>query len=369
MDKPVRFFECLIPVTICNLECSYCYVIQENNRTMKLSQLDYPPEIIAKALRKERVGGTCFFSICGSGETLMQKEVVSIVKLLLQEGHYVNITTNGTLTNRFDEIISECPDNIQHLHISFSFHYIELKKKNLLDTFFSNIKKMKSAGASFLLQMNLCDDYIPYIDEIKEIAKKETGAYPQVALTRDESARPMQIMSKLTDAEYYAHGDKFNSPLFDFTYKNFNVKRNEFCYAGDWSFVLNLQTGCLKKCYANDEDMQNIFKDVNSPINFNAVGNNCKNLYCVNSSHFMSLGIIPEIKTPTYAALRNRKNAGWYNTEMEEFLSSKLSDSHKQYSPIKKIRVNYGTVYNALRQKCHKIKLKILNKICKRLIA
>ena len=30
-----RFFECLIPVTICNLECEYCYVIQREYRNMK----------------------------------------------------------------------------------------------------------------------------------------------------------------------------------------------------------------------------------------------------------------------------------------------------------------------------------------------
>ena len=29
MDKIKRFFECLIPVTICNLKCEYCYIIQE----------------------------------------------------------------------------------------------------------------------------------------------------------------------------------------------------------------------------------------------------------------------------------------------------------------------------------------------------
>ena len=31
-----RFFECLIPVTVCNLKCDYCYVIQEHNRLMKM---------------------------------------------------------------------------------------------------------------------------------------------------------------------------------------------------------------------------------------------------------------------------------------------------------------------------------------------
>ena len=340
MDKPKRFFECLLPVTVCNLKCPYCYIIQENRRKMKLAEMQYSPKHIAQALRKERVGGICWISICGAGETLVQRESIEIVQYLLEEGHYVNITTNGTLSNRFDELIEKCKDNIRHLHISFSMHYLELKKHELLETFFSNIIKMQNAGASILVQLNLCDAYMPFIEEIKEMSRQKLGAYPQVALTRDESVRPMKIWSDKTDKEYLEEGEKFDSPLFRFTYKNFNVKRKEFCYAGDWSGVLNLQTGWLSKCYVNLEG-QNIFKDISEPINFEAVGHDCKNVYCVNSSHFMSLGVIPELETPTYAQLRNREEANWYNEEMKMFLNRKLEESNSKYSIFKKMKLYY----------------------------
>lgn len=333
-----RFFECLLPVTSCNLKCSYCYVIQEGRRKMQLAELPYSPEHIAKALRAERVGGVSWISICGAGETLIQEEVVEIVRLLLLEGHYINITTNGTLTNRFDQIIEACGDSIKRLHFSFSLHYLELKRLNLLDTFFDNIKKVKKAGASFVLQINLVDEYVPYIEEIKERSLSEVGAFPQVALTRDESTRPMKILSSLSDEEYYLQGRRFESELFEFTYKNFNVKRNEFCYAGDWSGVLNLQTGWLSKCYANTEG-QNIFADINEPIHFEAIGKHCRNYYCINSSHFMSLGIIPSIASPSYADLRNRRHAGWYNDEMEKFLNEKLYENNSRYGLGKQIKI------------------------------
>lgn len=58
------------------------------------------------------------------------------------------------------------------------------------------------------------------------------------------------------------------------------------------SGVLNLQTGELKKCYAN-LDSVNIFENIDEPIRFEPVGRKCHNIYCVNSSHFMSLGVIP----------------------------------------------------------------------------
>ena len=62
---------------------------------MKPAVLKYSPKHIAYSLRKERLGGTSWISICGAGETLVPEEIVELVKLLLQEGHYVNITTNG----------------------------------------------------------------------------------------------------------------------------------------------------------------------------------------------------------------------------------------------------------------------------------
>jgi organic radical activating enzyme len=331
MEGIKRFFECLLPVSVCNLECEYCYIIQDKRRKMELAQMKYSPAHIAKAMRKERLGGTCLISICGAGETLVQEEAVEIAGLLLKEGHFVNITTNGTLSNRFDALIAACGENIDRLHISFSLHYVELIKKGWVTRFFDNVCKMRDAGASILVQMNLCDAYVPYIDEIKQITMDRVGAWPQAALTREQRDKPITIYTAGSRSEYLRQGSRLESPLFDFTVTNFNVKRKEFCYAGAWSGVLNLATGKLRKCYANGEDVD-IFADVNTPIDFSPVGWECRNAYCVNSSHFMSLGVIPSVKTPSYSELRNRSHAGWQTPKMERFLNTRLYDSNPQYS-------------------------------------
>ena len=31
-----RFIECTVPVTVCNMKCSYCYVMQEGRRSNKM---------------------------------------------------------------------------------------------------------------------------------------------------------------------------------------------------------------------------------------------------------------------------------------------------------------------------------------------
>lgn len=351
MEQIKRFFECLLPETVCNMKCSYCYVIQRNNRKMKLADLRYTPEQIGAALTRKRLGGTCYFSICGAGETTAQPEIAEIAFRILEQGHFVNITTNGTLTVSIKNIIKRCEPYAERLHFAFSLHYLELCRMNMLDLFFENIRMVRKAGASFLVQLNLCDEYIPYLDEIMKICKKEIGAYPQLAATRKEEAglRKIKLMTNRTVDEYSQLGLLFQSPLFNFTMKNFNVKRKEFCYAGDWSGQLDLSTGIYRRCYCSYLK-QNIFEDPNKPIKFLAVGNMCGSPFCMNSSHFLSLGSIPELKTPTYAELRNREEANWYTETMKEFLSTKLSDANQEYTMPKKLKSNLiGAMDNTVR--------------------
>ncbi len=342
MNKIKCFIECLLPVTACNLKCDYCYIIQRDQRKLKIPQLKYSPEIIGKCLSVKRFGGTCYFSICGAGETLIPQYTIPIVKNILEQGHFVNITTNGTLTQRFEELFTLPNNLLERLNISFSFHYIELKRLNLLDVFFDNILKCKKNNISFVVQIQLCDEYIKHIDEIKRICFEKIGAYPQVAATRKENKnlKEFELLTDLSEDEYILKGKEFNSPLFDFTMKNFNVKRKEFCYAGDWSFVLNLLSGKLCKCYGMYNG-QNIFENPNKKIKFEAIGTNCPSKFCLNSSHFMSFGVIPSIVTPNYGDLRNREEANWYSSlKIIEAFSSKLQESNKEYSKFKKIYIN-----------------------------
>ena len=55
--------------------------------------------------RKIAGGGNAYFSICGAGETTLQNEIADITYSILKNGHYVNITTNGTIEKRLKEIL------------------------------------------------------------------------------------------------------------------------------------------------------------------------------------------------------------------------------------------------------------------------
>lgn len=358
MDRIKRFIECLIPVTACNLKCSYCYVIQRHNRKGKIAKLKYSPEQIGAALNKERWGGVCYFSICGAGETTLQPGLEDIIYNILLQGHYVNITTNGTVTQRIKSILEKNKKFVTHLHFAFSFHYLELKRLGLLETFFNNVQMARDAGASIIVQFNMCDEYVPYLEDIKELCVKHIGAMPQVAATRKEQSglQKIELLTQYSEEKYRSFGKKFDSPLFDFTMENFNVKRKEFCYAGDWSAILDLSTGIMRRCYSSYL-YQNVFQNPYEKIRFLAMGNKCGSPFCMNSSHFMSLGVIPEIVTPTYAQLRNREEAHWYSQEMQEFLSTKLQDSNTQYSMKKKKISNIvGVADGIVRKVYHRYK-------------
>lgn len=332
-DKIHRFVECTVPISNCNLKCEYCYVIQENRRNTKTNSFLLKPREIGKAFSQKRWGGVMLVNLCGFGETLIPKQMPDIIYYILNEGHYINVTNNGTQTERFNEIIKYPKEMLSRLSFSFSLHYVELKKKGLLEVFAENAKKVREAGCSYLIQINLCDTYIELKDEITEYCLKNFNALPQVALTRDEtkSKEEFYIYSQRTNEEYFEEGRKYHSPLFEFTLKNFNVKRTEFCYAGDWSFKLDLASGDLRSCYFT-RPHYNIYDDLNEEIPINTVGENCGWKYCINSSHFMSLGVIPSVDTPTYGALRNREEANWYSKTMISFLESKFNESNDEYS-------------------------------------
>ena len=343
MDKIKRYIECHVPVTTCTLRCSYCYITQHRLFEGPLPEFRYSPEHVRKALSKERLGGVCLINLCGAGETLLAKEVVEYARAFLEEGHYVMIVTNGTISKRFDDIASFPAHLKKHLFFKFSYHYLELKQRGLLDVFFNNIRKVRDAGCSFTLELTPSDDMVPYIDEIKQRAIAELGAPNHVTIARDERTKNrLPMLTQLSRQNYIDTWKTFDSALFDYKLTIFGHKRREFCYAGDWSFCVNLATGKMKQCYRTYY-RADIFRDITKPIPFRAIGNCCKEHHCYNGHSLIVLGDIPSQSTPTYAQLRNRQSLGgseWLRPEMKSFMSTRLKESNTEYTLWKKIKAN-----------------------------
>lgn len=326
-----RFIDIHVPITSCNFKCHYCYVTQTCKNNTEKVEFKYSVEVVRQALSKDRMGGVCLFNVCGLGETLIPEELLPYIKALLQEGHFVMIVTNGTLTKRFEEIAKFEPVLLSRLFFKFSFHFLELKRLNLMNVFISNVKLMRAVGCSFTIEVTPNDELEPHIDEIKRICLEEFGAWPHVTIPRKENDKTIPLLSKHTFEEFCNIWGVFDSELFEFKKSIWGVKRKEFCHAGEWSGLLNLGTGIWQPCYVRLQK-RNIFENVNEPFEFYPVGCHCQLPHCYNGHSFLTLGDIPSINTFHYADVRDRQcsdGSHWLNSITLDFYNERLEDKNE----------------------------------------
>lgn len=339
--KIKKFLDCYIPTETCNFRCHYCYISQHRKFNNKIAEFKYSPEYIGKAFSKERLGGTCLINLCAGGETLIAEAVIDVVKALLEQGHYVMIVTNGSLTKRFEKIAKFPKELLNRLFFKFSFHYLELCRLKMLDTFFDNVKMMRDAGTSYTVEITPSDELEGHIQEIIDISMEKIGTLPHITIGRKDS-NDIPPLTEHKFEDYKKIWEVFDSKLFDFKYEIFGKKRKEFCYAGDWSLYINLVTGSIKQCYCGME-IGNIYEDIDKTLKLLAIGNNCKQPHCYNGHAFLALGNIVELETPTYDMLRNRVDANgnqWLTNDMKNFMRHKLKEANKEYTNKEKILVN-----------------------------
>ena len=329
-DRLKKYFDIDVPVTTCNLQCNYCYITHRNHASAEVKPLDYTLPHIRKALSRERLGGTCLLNLCGRGETLLAPYIVNLTRELLEEGHYVMLVTNGLPTKRIKELTEEIPVELQkQLIIKISFHFMELKSKGLLDKYFDNIRLIEGSNISFTVELTPSDDAIPYIDEIKKVCLKNLGALCHITVARDRTKPGIPILSSLSREDYIKVWGQFDSPLFDFKMRIFGESRKEFCYNGLWGGHINMENGSLSQCYRLRPTR--IFDNLSAPIDFWPVGK-CEMAHCYNGHSWLTLGMIPELITPTYLEMRDRVTIDgrhWVGEEMRQFMSQKLSDNNE----------------------------------------
>lgn len=327
-------------MSACNFRCDYCYLSQRKSCFEgKQITWNYSPEYIRRAFSKKRLGGICYFNLCADGETLLVKDFPLYVKAILAEGHFVEIITNASLSFKLKELLSVLnEDELSRTSFKCSLHYLELKKRNLLETFAKNVNCIWDAGASATVEIVGSDIYLPYIDEIKKYSIKNFGALPHATIARND-ADARKLLTNMTDDEYYDVWGSFDSPFFDFKKTIFGIKRKEFCYAGMWSLYVDLNTGESTQCYISNFT-QNIYKNIDRPIKWRPICE-CNDYHCYNGHSFLCIGLIPALDAPCYGTvMRNRlninTNKNWYTNRALSFFDSKLSESNQEISMFSK---------------------------------
>ncbi len=329
-EKVMKYIDCAVPYNSCNLKCNYCYIRQHGDfRNNEL--LLHTPEFIRCALSKDRLGGRALINFCGAGETMLCKELIPIIRELLEEGHYISIVTNGTVTGAFDEMRS-CGLDLSRVFIKFSFHYLELKRLRLLERYARNVNDMWDAGCSVSVELVPDDILIPFIPEIKEFSMENFGAYPHCTVPRDETVQTLDVLTKLPLEDYRSVWGQFDSAMFDYKMETINQKRFEDCKAGLYAFHMNLESGDAYMCIGDNPWLDNLYEDLARPIPFKAIGHKCRLPYCYNCHSYQALGLIEELTAPTYYQVRDRETVDgrhWISDTIKNIFVQRLYENNR----------------------------------------
>lgn len=310
----------------CNLKCSYCYLGKERGSSISIPKLIHSPKYIRYRLRRKTIGGSALINICARGETLLADKLPEVCMELLKEGHYIMIVTNGISRQKINDIIASAGEYAKHIIFKVSMHYMELRKRGLLDVYAENLRIIDKSPASYTIELMPCDELIEYIPEIMSYSVKEFGAYPQLTVGRDEQNK-RRLLSKLEFDEYYKIWSVFHSEMFELKMKYYMMHGTN-CDAGKRSFLIDLETGKISRCLFSE--ISGNFFDNNCSLEFQRVGNNCKLEYCYNCHAYTTIGILPDFPAPRLSEIRDRKRVDgshWLKEEAREFLNVKFFDN------------------------------------------
>lgn len=288
MEKIVKMIDGMVHTSGCTLRCEYCYLAQNNykNEVDIRRSIYYPLETIRKACSKERLGGTCCFQIIGDGETLLPEDVIDLVCLLLEEGHYVKVITNGTLTERVRKLIERVKkENWEdHLLMSLSLHFLELEKRNLLGKFAESVKCVKENGVSCRIAMTCSDEFVEAEQRIHQYCKEKLGCEhidSNRARKDDGAGNAVGVLSKYDKETYCKKVEKSFPSLNLISERDWEeLDNHQFCYAGSWYFKLDFTTGMYGQCLRSAGPSYNFFEKLDEKLILEPVGTGCKASYC-----------------------------------------------------------------------------------------
>ncbi len=330
-----KFIELLVHgTTECNFHCEYCYVWRKSEFTQGRETSEYTAKEIRQALSQNRLGGPCHINACALGETLLSENIVELTYELLEEGHYLSIITNGTFVPKIDAILRFPDELLERMFFKFSFHYAELKRTNLLEIFWRNVDKVKASPCSYSLEVTPCDSLVEDISSVKEeFEKRADGAMPHITFTRDSNKTGLDLLSDLSLEEYKRIWSTFDSDLFDLKCGLYKKKIDQACYAGNWSYRINVVNGNLQSCYQQELN-GTIFDAPQKPLPILTVDHGCNMDYCFNNHAFLAWGDVPDIPCDNYYKVRDRvsKNSiHWIKEPYAAAMQQKLYDNNFEY--------------------------------------
>lgn len=321
----------------CNLNCSYCYVVNSrcDEKTEKVD-LKFDLHTMIEAFSVERLGGIADIVVIGSAETLLMEHIIPFVHGLLKHGHVVTVVTNATLTKRIKQLVDIDKIYLKRLIVKASLHYLELKRRGLLEVYYENIKYIVAAGASCYPFVIISEEYLPYLDEISSNCIDELGIKPQCSPCNEVvDAYSIKYSTKFKPEityELYKKIDRqFDTRIFNEIVKNKRFDPQEhFCYAGLWSFGVDYATGSMSKCHGLPISVNFYEGDFCEKIK-EPVACSCGIESCCLQYNFFAEGLLPDYDSGMlYGDMIYTK--GFVSEDVRELLNVRFDHFYKRLS-------------------------------------
>jgi MoaA/NifB/PqqE/SkfB family radical SAM enzyme len=316
----------VIPAGGCNLRCSYCYI---GDKTIRPAAYKYSVARMLEGLHPKRFGGPILLAGTGDGETFLWKDIVPFTEGMLSYGHAVCYITNMTITPVITKFCAFDDEFRSRLAIKASMHFLELKRKNLLTVFFSNLRMLKSAGISIAILLCISKTYLPYLREISDLCKKELGILPIAGMSRSYDVAGGKLDTNYSSEDEVLVYETCDCRQWEMQKHIYGTKRTEFCHSGEYALSLDLGTGDYTKCWGHsgkvnthvsgtstllrrlvrrvpvakrifgeeDQVVGNLFRNIKAPLNFEPIVR-CPFYDCTCAS-YLCAGVIPELDIPT----------------------------------------------------------------------
>lgn len=229
--------------SVCNLDCDYCF--GHYNNVPSINKIDV--DRLIKTL--ENSGRTFRISFTG-GEPFLIPNIIEAMQAITKQ-HYISFNSNliSTRMKEFVDVIN--PERVVVAHASF--HFEELKNRDLLDRFFENYHLLKEKGFP---------------------VHAEAVAYPAIKDSVEKIKKVLYDQNvELTFSPYFGEYEKLTYPqsysseeldIFELTDESriVNEQKGATCNAGFNAFVA-FHNGQVKPCFQFKEDSGSLYEKIN----------------------------------------------------------------------------------------------------------
>ena len=202
-----RFKKVYIEITNkCNLDCSFCTRTKKKKRDLSIEEF----KLIIDKIKDY----TDYVYLHVQGEPLLHKDLEEFLKICEDNNIKVNITTNGTLINKYVDIFNRSK-SLRQINISL---HSENNKDNYLDEVFTACNKISSNIYISYRIWNL--NTLKSTKELLNIVNKISEYY--------DVDKEKLLNDKSTKIDINRYVDKDN--LFEWPDMNNSVEKDGYCY-------------------------------------------------------------------------------------------------------------------------------------------